>query len=73
MSEQKQEIKKITCLYCSIEYKPNGLESCFQCHELYCENCKKVSCEYIILGGENDPETASQCLICKKIYHFDEC
>jgi hypothetical protein len=64
------EIK--TCKYCKSDYKSNGLDSCFSCHELFCVKCQQVSCEYIILGGENDPETAAECKLCKKIYHFDD-
>ncbi len=70
MSETSQ---MLTCRFCKILYKPNGFEECWTCHALYCEICKKVTCEFIILGGENDPETAAQCQICKKIHHFEEC
>jgi hypothetical protein len=70
-SDNDYEEKK--CRFCSLQYKPNGHNECCVCHELYCEKCKVVTCEYIILGGENDPETAAQCKQCKSIYHFEEC
>jgi hypothetical protein len=72
-NQEKKSVEKPICKHCNKPYNPNGLEECHECHELYCTDCKKVSCEYFIVGGENDPEYIAQCKECKKIYHFDEC
>ena len=71
--DEKDINEKPICKHCNKPYAPNGLEECHECHELYCGVCNKISCEYFIVGGENDPEYIAQCKECKKIYHFDEC
>ncbi len=49
--------------------KQNSQED--QDNSLYCSVCKQVSCHFIFLGGENDPEVATECKNCGKINHSD--
>lgn len=45
-----------TCDACANQFKPHGNNEkyCWSYADLYCGKCNEVSCEYIILGGEND-------------------